>query len=106
MADESSGAGGFAGFLASISWPIVSRVLAALGVGTVTYTGLESAISNGIETARNALTGLTPDVLAILNLAGFFDVMALTAGSLTGAVAWMVLKRFALSTTGPSGASS
>lgn len=91
---------GFAGWLASISWPIVSRVLAALGIGTVTYTGLDAAIQNGIDTARNALTGITPDVLAVLALSGFFEAMAITAGSLLGAVAWITLKRFAITTTG------
>lgn len=92
---------GFAGWIASISWPVVSRVLAALGVGTVTYTGLDAAVNSGLDAARSALTGLTPDVLQILALAGFFEAMALTAGSLLGAVTWLTLKRFALSTTGP-----
>lgn len=90
---------GFAGWLASISWPVVSRVLASLGVGTVTYTGLDSVVEEGIQTARNALTGLTPDVLAILNMSGFFDAMAITAGSLLGMVTWLTLKHFALFTT-------
>jgi hypothetical protein len=35
-------------------------------------------------------------------LSGFFDAMSIMSGGLTSALAWMVLKRFALQTTGQS----
>lgn len=57
-------------WLASISWPIVSRVLAALGMGTVTYTGLTSAVTHYFDLAKASLQGLSGTVLQLLSMAG------------------------------------
>lgn len=89
-----------AAWLASITWPIVSRVLAALGLGTVTFTGASTALTSALGTAKTAFTGLGGDVLQIMAMTGFFDAMAITSGGLVSALAWMVMKRFALQSTG------
>lgn len=89
-----------ADWLARITWPLVSRVMASLGVGTVTYTGADSALSSALNAAKAAITGLGADVLALLAMAGMFDALAITAGGIVSSLTWMVLKRFALQTTG------
>lgn len=89
---------GLAEWLARISWPLVTRVLSSLGVGTVTYVGAESALSGAFAAAKGAVAGIGGAVAQILAMAGFFDAMAITAGGITSALAWMVLKRFALQT--------
>lgn len=89
-----------AGWLAKISWPIVSRVMSALGVGTVTYVGTDSALNAALDSVRGALTGITGPVMQVVAMSGFFDAMAITAGGFTSALTWMVIKRFALQTTG------
>lgn len=91
-----------ADWLAKITWPLVSRVMTALGVGTVTYTGADTALSSALSTAKAAFVGIGGDILALLAMGGFFDAMAITAGSIVSALTWLVLKRFALQTTGPS----
>ena len=93
---------GIAEWLAKITWPLVSRVFAALGMGTATYVGADSALSGALGAVKNAFTGMTADLLSLLALSGFFDAMAIMSGGLTSALAWMVLKRFALQTTGTS----
>lgn len=85
-----------AGWLASISWPIVSRVLAALGLGTVTYTGANTALSSALGAAKTAFSGLAVDVAQILAMAGFFDAMAIMSGGIVSGLSWLVLKKFAL----------
>jgi hypothetical protein len=87
-------------WLASISWPIVSRVLAALGMGTVTYTGLTTAVNNYFAMAKASLAGLGGTVLQLLAMAGVFDFLAITSGGVISGLTFMVLKRFALQTTG------
>ena len=89
-------------WLMDISWPIVSRVLAALGLGTVTYTGADTALNTALASAKASVAGLPSEVMQILAMAGFFEVMSITAGGLVSGLAWMVLKRFALQTTGPA----
>lgn len=89
-----------ADWLARITWPLVSRVLTSLGVGTVTYTGADTALSSALTAAKSAFVGIGSDVLALLAMGGFFDAMAITAGGIVSSLTWMVLKRFALQTTG------
>lgn len=89
-----------ANWLASISWPIVSRVLAAAGVGTVTYKGADVALQSAYQGAKTAFLGLAGEVLQLLAMAGFFDAMAIASGGIMSGLAWMVMKRFALQISG------
>lgn len=93
---------GIAEWLAKITWPLVSRVFAALGMGTATYVGADSALGSALGAVKNSFVGMTADLISLLALSGFFDAMAIMSGGLTSALAWMVLKRFALQTTGSS----
>ncbi len=83
-------------WLSTITWPLVSRVFAALGLGTVTYTGASAALSSALSAAKSAFAGLSGEVLQIMAMTGFFDAMAITAGGMISALTWLVLKRFAL----------
>ena len=85
-----------ASWLASITWPIFSRVLAALGVGTVTYTGAQSALEMALSSAKTAFVGIGSEVLQIIAMSGFFDAMSITSGGIMSGLAWLVLKKFAL----------
>lgn len=87
-------------WLAAVSWPIVSRVLAAVGLGTVTYTGLTTAVTTYLDAAKAALGGVPSTVLNILAMTGAFDFLAITSGGIVSSIAWLVLKKFALQTTG------
>lgn len=91
---------GIAEWLAKISWPLVSRVLVSLGFGYTTYEGADTAITNAISSIQGAFAGLGSEVLQILAMAGFFDAMSITSGGIVSGLAWMVMKRFALQTTG------
>ena len=83
-------------WLSDLTWPIVSRVLASLGIGTVTYAGAETALSGAIDTDKTAFQGMGGEVLQIIAMAGFFDSMSITSGGLVSGLAWLVLKKFAL----------
>jgi Protein of unknown function (DUF2523) len=91
---------GIADWLARISWPLVSRVLSSLGVGTVTYVGADTALGSALTRAKAAFAGIGADILALLAMAGAFDAMAIMSGGIVSGLAWMVMKRFALQTTG------
>lgn len=87
---------GIADWIARISWPLVSRVLSSLGVGTVTYMGADSALSSALTAAKNAFMGIGGEVLQLLAMAGVFDAMAIMSGGIVSGMAFMVMKRFAL----------
>lgn len=89
-----------AAWLGAISWPIVSRVLLSAGMGTVTYTGAGAAIDTALSAARTAFTGIGVEIAQLLARAGFFDALAITSGGIVSGLAFMVLKKWALHTTG------
>lgn len=91
---------GIAEWLAKISWPIVSRVLVALGFGYTTYEGADTALSAVMNAAKSAFAGFGGEVLQLLAMSGFFEAMAITSGGIVSGLAWMVMKRFSLQTTG------
>lgn len=83
-------------WLGSITWPLVSKVLSALGLGTVTYVGANTALQSALTAAKAGFTGMTADILAVLAISGFFDAMAIMSGGLVSGLSWLVLKKFAL----------
>ncbi|MDD2609641.1 MAG: DUF2523 domain-containing protein [Giesbergeria sp.] len=86
-------------WLAKISWPLVSRLFASIGIGTVTYVGAESAIDGALSSSKLALSGLTSETLQLLAMAGFFDAMSILSGGVISGLSWIMMKRFALNTT-------
>ena len=92
---------GIAAWFARISWPLVSRVMSSLGVGTVTYVGADTALGSALTAAKAAFTGLGGDVLQLVAMAGVFDAMSITAGGVISGLAWLTLKHFAIQSTGP-----
>lgn len=94
-------------WLSTIAWPLVSRVMVAMGVGTVTYQGASSALSSALTAAKGAFMGLAAPILQLITMGGFFDYMAITSGGIMSGLAWLTLKHFALMTgSGTSGSGS
>lgn len=89
-----------ADWLARITWPLVTRVMSSLGLGTVTYTGADTALSSALNNAKAAIGSIGGDVMALLAIGGFFDALSITAGGLVASLSWLVMKRFALQSTG------
>lgn len=87
-------------WLASITWPLVSRVMVSLGVGTVTYTGADTALQSALGAAKAGFVGMSSDILQLLAIAGFFDAMSIMSGGIVSGLSWLVLKKFALQTAG------
>lgn len=91
---------GIAQWLANISWPLITRIMASLGIGTVSYMGAESALSGAINTAKSAFLGAGQEMMAVLVLSGFFDAMSIMSGGLVSALSWIVLKKYAVLSMG------
>lgn len=78
----------------------MGRVLLALGIGTVTYTGLSALLSSLLSQAKASMQGMAPDVASMVAMAGGFEAMSIMAGGMVTALTFAVLKRFALKATG------
>lgn len=81
-----------AAFLLSIAGPFVLRAIAAIGMGLVTYTGVDTALSGLIGMAQSNWGGLGADVLGLCGVAGVPEALGLITGAMTSRVgAWVAL---------------
>lgn len=82
-----------AGLLTAIAGSLAKKVLAALGMGFITYVGLDTAVSAAISSASSSMGGMASDVSAILAISGFFTACSVIAGGITASVAMVSLTR-------------
>lgn len=86
---------GWGTFFASIAGPVAKKVLAALGMGTITIIGLQAAITGAINSAASSLGGMTGVVADLVAMAGFFSAASIVAGAVTASVTLVMVQRFA-----------
>lgn len=72
-----------AAFLASMVGPLVLRALVALGIGTVTFTGVTVALQGLIDMAMQNWASLPSDVLGLASIAGIPQALGIVAGAFT-----------------------
>lgn len=93
-------ASGFGGFLSTIAGPIARKVLVGLGVGTVTFIGLTTALSAAISAAQSSYGAVAAVPAAFLAMSGCNTAIGIIVGAIVARIALMQLKRFQLQTTG------
>lgn len=88
----------FAGLLTALAGPIAKKVLLSIGVGAVTYVGLQAAASTAISSAQSAFGGLAGPAAQILAMGGIFTAMSIIAGGIMAGVTMVAVKRLQLLT--------
>ena len=73
--------------------PILTRILAALGMGVISYAGADILISNFTADIISSLNGLTPAVLQIASLFGVIQSLSIMLGALTTAASLSIFKK-------------
>lgn len=81
-------------FLAGAVGPLAKRVLVALGIGVVSYAGVQTLL----DQVRDAVTGawgqLGGSTLQLLTLGGFPESVGIILGALAARVGLMALEQF------------
>lgn len=85
-------------WLVGLAWPAISRILTSLGLGTVTFVGMDAMLQSAISSSQSSMAGLSPEILAIMSISGFITAMGILAGALTASLMLVALKRFAFGT--------
>lgn len=84
---------GWGAFFSAIAGPIAKKVLAALGMGMITFAGFQ-AIKGQIDSAVSTMwAGMPASVYQVVALAGFVDAVGVWLGALTTAVTLLTIKR-------------
>lgn len=84
----------FGVYLDSISLPLVQKVLVGLGIGVVTYTGLQAGFNSAQTLIQNNFNGLLPQIAALFYLAGFNYAIGLILSAMSMRVAMTAVKKF------------
>lgn len=87
--------GGLGTWLLAIVGPAARKVLVALGIGTLTYVGMDAALNAALGAAKAAWGGMPADVASLVAIAGVNTAASILAGALTARLALEVAKRFA-----------
>ena len=85
-------------WLVGLAWPAISRILGALGIGTVTFLGMDALLDSAISQAQSSLGGLAPDIVALLSMAGFITALSIMSGAMVTSLTLIAMKRFTLRT--------
>lgn len=80
--------GTWAQWLLGLAAPVAKRVLAAVGLGVVSYAGAEVALTAALNAVQTALGGLGGEVAALLAIGGFFQALSILAGGMMASLAW------------------
>jgi hypothetical protein len=83
-------------FLSAAAGPLVKRALGALGIGVVSYVGVEVAVDTMLGAARSAWQGMPADIAAYMAYCGANQALGIIAGAIVARVALSSLKRLAL----------
>jgi hypothetical protein len=84
----------FAAFLMALVAPLARQILVSLGIGLITFVGMDAAIGGALSAAKSALAGLPAAVTAVMAMAGFFTAFSIIAGAMVARVSLISLKRF------------
>jgi len=83
--------GVIAGFVMSLIGPLVGYVIKALGIGLVTYAGLDFVFDQIESFIFSRYNGLPTTIVQILNLLGVHSAMKIILSSLSTCVAYKAL---------------
>ena len=88
----------FAALLVALTGPIARQVLLSLGIGLVTYAGVDVAVSALLSQARTAWAsgpgGGAGAAAQLIAMAGVNTALSIIAGGISARVTMLVLKKF------------
>lgn len=84
----------FSSAMMALAGPMAKKVLSSLGIGVITYVGLETAVTAGLNSAKSAFGGMTADAIQIAAMYGFFTALSIIAGGIVGGMTMVMLQRF------------
>lgn len=82
---------GIAAWLMSMIVPILGRIMVALGVSLVTYTGITEGVRMLIDYSKGAYQGLPSTIAGLAGLAGVGEGLGLILGAIVARVALWTL---------------
>jgi hypothetical protein len=83
----------FSGVLTALAAPLAKKVLAALGMGVVSYAAITAALAAVTSAVTSAYGAITGDLAAILSLAGFGQALGIILGAMASRLTFAQLNK-------------
>jgi Protein of unknown function (DUF2523) len=83
-------------WLLALSGPIARQVVVSLGIGVVTYAGVDSVVGALLSEAKAAWSGMPAKVAAYVAIAGVNTGLSIFAGAVVARLALIPLKSLRL----------
>jgi Protein of unknown function (DUF2523) len=84
---------GIGAFLLALVQPIISRILVALGMSVVTFTGMSMVMDQITQAVQTAWGGLPGAILGLAGLAGLGQGLSIVFGAIaTRILIWQLTK--------------
>lgn len=80
-------------FLTAASLPVVKRVLAGLGIGTITYVGLQAAFTQASGFVSSYYGQIGGDAAGLIGLLGMGEALGIILGALSARMSMMMLSK-------------
>lgn len=84
---------GWGTFLVALAGPLARKVLLALGIGWVTYAGLDTLMSAVVASVQSNFGAVSGSWAQVVWLAGFGQAIGIILGALMARVSMMVLSK-------------
>jgi len=85
----------FSSAMMALAGPLAKKVLTSLGIGLLTYAGVDTAVTAGINAAKSNFAGIPADLISIIARFGFFTAFSIIAGGVVAGVSMMTFSKFA-----------
>lgn len=82
-------------WLVALAGPIAWKVLGSLGLGILTYVGVDAAVSAALSTAQQNWGQLGGAAAQLVGLSGANEALSVIAGGVTARVSFMTFKKLA-----------
>lgn len=82
--------------LTAIAGPLVKRALIALGIGTITYTGVLAGFNSVLNDSRALFNSLPVDLLNLANLIGMGQALGIIFGAFLALISLRIMKRIGM----------
>lgn len=77
----------------ALAGPMTLRVLAALGIGVVSYLSIQTFVNNAINQVLSSYAGIGEFPLALLNLAGANAYLTIVTSAIVARLSLVALKK-------------
>lgn len=74
--------------------PLARQIMISLGIGLVTFVGLDAAVSSLIQQVASNANSLPAQAASIFGMAGGFQALSIIAGGITARIALISLKSY------------